>query len=137
MMETCNRIGRACYKPSVGYLLIRLVVGAIFIHHGWMKFGSEDMTMGFMQSLGLPGAMAYFITAVELLGGAMLILGVLTRVAALILGIEMLVAVLLVAYPHGGLAHSEFELLLAAASFSIAFIGAGKYRLSNLFEHEQ
>jgi uncharacterized membrane protein YphA (DoxX/SURF4 family) len=81
--------------------------------------------------------MAYAIIIVEILGGAMLILGALARVAAVATGIAMIVAITLVTFPHKGLAGSEFEILLAAASFGIAFIGAGRYRMMDMFEQDK
>ncbi len=136
-MELLQKWSRVCYQPSVGLLLIRVVTGLIFISHGWMKYNNEGMIMGFMQSIGLPGFMAYAITTVELAGGVMLILGVLTRVAGVALAIAMLVAIVKVTYPHGGFDGSQLESLLLATSLGLAFIGAGKYRLTHLFEHDQ
>lgn len=115
---------------------MRIALGLIFIHHGWMKYqGGVAGVEKFMGMIGLPAFMAYAIIAVELLGGVMLILGILTRVAAVATGIAMLVAVCLVTYPHGGFAKSELELLLMTVSFGIALTGAGKYRLMHIFEH--
>lgn len=137
MIEKMNRISRYCLRPDLGLLLIRIALGIIFIHHGWAKLGNVPGTEGFMAAIGLPGFMAYAIITVEVLGGAMLILGVLTRVAAVATGIAMLVAVCLAVAPHKGILGSEFEILLATASFGIAFIGAGKYRLMHIFEHDK
>jgi uncharacterized membrane protein YphA (DoxX/SURF4 family) len=130
-------MSRFCYRPSLGLLLIRVVIGIIFIHHGWMKFGNEAMTMGMMTSIGFPGFMAYAITTVEMLGGALIILGIITRAAAVATGIAMLVAISLVTAPHRGLGGSELEIMLAAVSFGLALIGAGKYRILHLFEHDR
>ncbi len=105
------------------------------MHHGWVKLGNVDGTAAFMQSIGLPG-FAYIIIAVEILGGAMLILGVLGRVAAVATGIAMLVALALVTVPNKGFVGSELELLLLATSFGIALTGVGRYRLLSVFEHE-
>jgi putative oxidoreductase len=135
MINSMNKLSRTCHNPALGLLLIRIATGAIFIHHGWMKYGNVPMTTKFIQSLGMPGFMAYAIIAVEIIGGAMLILGVLGRVAAVATGIAMIVAVSLVTYPHRGLAGSELELLLMAVSFGLALTSMGKYRLLRVFEH--
>lgn len=135
MSEMTQKLSRFFYQPSLGLLLVRVTLGAIFIYHGWGKLGNLDMTMGFMESIGLPGFMAYAITAVELLGGLMLILGVLTRFAGVALAIAMAVAVCLVTFPKGGLAGSEYEILLMLASFALVLTGSGKYRLSSALEH--
>lgn len=112
-------------------------MGLIFIHHGWGKLGNIPGTQGFMNAIGLPGFMAYAIITVEVLGGAMLILGVLTRVAAVATGIAMIVAVCLAVAPHKGILGSEFEILLAVVSFGLAFTGSGKYRLMHMFERDK
>ena len=136
-MHAMNRMSRFCYRPGLGLLLIRIVTGLIFIHHGWMKLGNVAGTQGFMGMIGLPGFMAYAIITVELLGGLMLITGVLTRVAGVATGIAMIVAISLVTFPGKGLAGSELEILLMTVSFGIALIGAGNYRLAHIFEHDR
>ena len=137
MMHAMNQMSRFCYRPGLGLLLIRVVTGLIFIHHGWMKLGNIGGTTGFMGMIGLPGFMAHAIITVELVGGLMLIAGVLTRVAGVATGIAMVVAVLLVTLPGKGLAGSELEILLMTVSFGIALIGAGNYRLLHIFEHDR
>jgi putative oxidoreductase len=93
--------------------------------------------MGFMTMLGLPGYMAYAITFVEIVGGAMLVLGIAVRAAAVATGIAMLVALGLAVLPTRGFAGGEFEILLAASSFGLALIGAGRLRLTHIFEHDK
>jgi putative oxidoreductase len=136
-METLNRISRFWYRPSLGLLLIRATTGAIFIHHGLMKFANLGGTAGFMMAIGLPGYMAYAITFVEVVGGAMLVLGIAVRAAAVATGIAMIVALGLAVLPKRGLGGGEFELLLAAVSFGLALIGAGRLRLVHIFEHDR
>lgn len=135
MIDSMNKLSRLCHNPSLGLLLMRVATGLIFINHGWMKYGNVAGTMKFMGMIGLPEYMAYAIIAVELIGGAMLILGILGRVAAVATGIAMVVAVSLVGYPKGGFSGAEFELLLMAVSFGLALTGMGKYRLMKTFEH--
>ena len=137
MIKKMNAISHYCFRPDFGLLIIRIALGAIFTHHGWAKLGNVTGTEGFMSAIGLPGFMAYAIIIVEVLGGLMLIFGVLTRVAAVATGIAMVVAVVLATLPHKGFLGSEFEVLLAVVSFGIAFIGAGKYRLAHIFEHDK
>lgn len=77
---------------------------------------------------GLPG---YFVTVagvLEVFGGGLLVLGFLTRVAALLLAIEMAVAIWKVRSVGGYLAvhNYEFPLVLAAACFALATVGAGR-----------
>ena len=80
-----------------------------------------------MTFLNLGGApTAYFIAALEVVGGAALILGVATRFFGILFGIEMLIAAVLVGSVRGFHGY-EFTMLLSAVSFGVALMGAGKY----------
>jgi uncharacterized membrane protein YphA (DoxX/SURF4 family) len=131
-----NTVSRFCYRPWLGLLLIRVSVGLIFIHHGFMKFENMTGTVGFMATLGVPAWLAYLVMLVELVGGVMLVAGVFTRAAAVATAIVAFFAFVLVSGPKGGFAGSEFELLLAAVSLGIAFVGSGRARLMHVFEHD-
>lgn len=135
-MDSLTRFSRFCYRPDLGLLLIRLVIGGIFIHHGWMKLMSIPGTEHMMTMLGMPGFMAYAIMTVELVGGILLVLGVVARAAGVATGIAMIVALALAVVPSRGIAGGELELTLMVCSFALALIGAGKYRLLHLFEHD-
>jgi putative oxidoreductase len=121
--------------PSWGMLPLRLVVGIVFFMHGWLKltsFGIEGTT-NFMASLGipLPAVAAVAVTALEILGGLALIVGVLTRWVSLLFAIDMLVAILTVKLRGGFFAPDgmELELTLLAASLTLAAMGAGGFAL--------
>jgi putative oxidoreductase len=122
-----------------GIALLRIVTGVIFFVHGWQKlftFGYEGTTQGFTQmGVPLPAVAAAIVIAVELLGGLALILGFLTRLVALPLAIDMLVALALVHWKAGFYAAAggyEFVLLLAGASLALFLTGAGAFALDNL-----
>ena len=68
-------------------LLLRVSLGTMFIAHALLKYFvfTPAGTAQFFESLGLPGALGYVTIGVELVGGALLILGVHTRVVALAL----------------------------------------------------
>ncbi len=137
MLQHLNRFSRFWYRPSLGLLIIRATTGFIFLHHGLMKLENLGGVMGFMGMIGLPGYMAYAITFVEIVGGAMLVLGIAVRAAGVATGIAMLVALALVVVPKSGFLGGEFELLLAACSFGLALVGAGRLRLTHVFEHDR
>ena len=74
-------------------LLVRVIVGIIMTAHGWQKL-TQMGPAGFGQVLGqmgvpLPGLMGFVVTFVELLGGILLIVGLLSRLAALLLTIDL------------------------------------------------
>ena len=73
---------------------LRIVVGVFFIVHSQMKFGSGFG--GFLQSIGLPPEMAILIGLLESIGGILLIVGVLSRIASALIAIDMLGAIIYV-----------------------------------------
>ncbi|HXN53706.1 MAG TPA: DoxX family protein [Candidatus Acidoferrum sp.] len=123
-----------------GLLVLRVALGVIFLYHGYPKLahlrGGAQMQSFFVEH-GLPGYFLYISGVVETFGGGLLLLGLFTRAAALLLGIEMCVAIWKVHSAHGYLAvHDyEFPLALATACFALATVGAGLISLDQpLFE---
>jgi putative oxidoreductase len=123
-----NWTSRYFYKRSLGLLLLRLVLGFIFLTHGWDKVEHIAQIEQFFGTLGFWPWIAYLIGWLEVIGGIALILGVATRLFGLLFGIEMLVAVFLLGPAHG-FASVEFELLIAVASLAIALMGSGKFSI--------
>src|ERR1700688_1301912 len=112
----------------VGLLLLRLALGIIFIWHGYPKLTHPNAMHGFFVQHGMPG---YFVTVagvLEVFGGGLIILGFMTRIAALLLAMEMAVAIWKVHSAGGYMAvhNYEFPLVLAAACFALAAVGAGR-----------
>lgn len=112
----------------LGLLVLRLVLGAIMIAHGYPKvFGGMHHHVETVRSIHLPGWLAYFSAAAEFGGGILLIAGFLTRFVALCVCINMLVAVVGVHLKNGftGQGNYQFPLALAAIAFSLIFSGGG------------
>jgi len=112
---------------------LRIILGFLFAAHGWQKFNEWTIagTQASFAKMGVPAAdvMAPAIAVLELAGGIALILGILTRVVAALLVVDMLGALFLVHAPAGVFAANggyELVLLLAAASFALALTGAGR-----------
>jgi putative oxidoreductase len=113
--------------------LLRIVAGFLFAAHGWQKFNEFTIagTQAAFAQMGVPAAnvAAPVIATLELVGGVALILGVLTRVFAALLAVNMLGALFLVHAPAGIYAETggyELVLILAAAALAVALVGAGK-----------
>ncbi len=116
-------------------LILRVTSGALFIAHGLMKVFVFTLpgTVGFFESLGLPGFLAYLTISAEIGGGLALILGVATRAVALAL-IPVLVGAVWV---HGGNGWTfsnagggwEYPLFWAIVQGAIALLGSGAYAL--------
>lgn len=123
-------------------LTLRIALGAMFIAHALLKLFVFTLpgTVQFFQSLGLPGALAYLTFAAELVGGALIVLGLGTRWVA-----ALLIPILLGATwahsangwvftaPNGGW---EYPAFLSAAALAQAFLGDGAYALSSVFNRK-
>ncbi len=113
--------------------ILRIVTGFLFAAHGWQKFNEWTIagTQASFAQMGVPAAnfTAPVIATLELVGGVALILGVLTRVFAVLLAVDMLGALFLVHAAAGIFAATggyELVLMLAAAAVAVALVGAGK-----------
>jgi putative oxidoreductase len=118
--------------PSLGLLVLRLVVGLTFLLHGIDKLGDMSGTEDFFASLGIPapGLMAPFVAVTETLGGLMLIVGLATPLVGAALAADMVVALLTAHLGHGFFASDggfELELLLGGASLTFVLAGAGRF----------
>ena len=122
---------------NAGLALLRVITGIIFAAHGGQKlfvYGLAGVSGAFAQmGVPLPGVTGPLVAFVEFFGGIALILGVLTRLAALGLAIDMLGAILLVKIKGGFFAPkgSEYELLLFAAAAALALTGPGMFSIDN------
>ncbi|MET1066209.1 MAG: DoxX family protein [Arthrobacter sp.] len=113
--------------------ILRIVTGFLFAAHGWQKFNEFTIagTQASFAQMGVPAAnlVAPVIATLELVGGVALILGVLTRVFAALLAVDMLGALFLVHASAGVFAATggyELVLILAAAALAVALVGAGR-----------
>ncbi len=114
-------------KP-LALLLLRCGLAIIFIYHGYPKLAhSKEWTQAFVR-MGFPSYFAYIAGVVETLGGLLLVLGLATRISAVLLACEMAVALWRVDLPSGPILHVEnyqLSLALAVGSFALMTFGAG------------
>ena len=134
--------GAAGYAP----LVVRVLAGIIMFAHGWQKFQGGPANFGqVLAQLGvpLPELMAYVVTFVELVGGVLLIVGLLSRLAALLLTIDLVVAILLVKVnigflspPQSQLPGAELDLALIAGFLVILLAGPGRLSVDQALGYE-
>ena len=130
-------------NAGIAALILRVPLGVILAAHGAQKlfgwFGGYGLegTGQWMASIGLePGyLMALLAGSAEFFGGLALVLGLLTRPAALVSALTMLVAMFAVHIGNGlFMANNgyEFALSLLAASVALTVQGGGRLALDNL-----
>ncbi|MGM0885056.1 MAG: DoxX family protein [Bacillota bacterium] len=128
---------------ALGLLIVRLVVGLLFVGHGAQKlfgwFGGYGPkgTGGWLESIGVkPGvAMAVVAGLMELVGGLLFAVGLFTPIAAALIVMTMLVAIVKVHGQNGLWVTSngyEYNLVLIAIAIGVALTGAGAYSLDAL-----
>ena len=146
-MNTATITNLLTSNDSLSPLALRLSAGIIFAAHGAQKlfgwFGGYGLegTGQWMASIGLePGYwMALLAGSAEFFGGLALILGVLTRPAALALAGTMVVAIVSVHLPNGLFMSNngyEFGLALFAMSLALMLQGVGKFSLDNVISNK-
>lgn len=118
-------------RPDLAFTLLRVVVGLVYLAHGWQKFFVMGIsgTTGFFTQIGapFPALAAPAVATLELVGGAALVLGLLTRPVALLLMLDVMGAIVLF---HRGFfvpKGVEFVMTLAAAAGALALGGGGAW----------
>jgi putative oxidoreductase len=143
-LTTSTSVGtstRSAASAAAGLLVLRVVAGAIMIVHGWQKFFVDGISgvSAFFGTVGVPlaGVSAVAVATIELLGGALLIAGLGTRVVGALFAAAMVGAIVFVHAANGFLAATggyEFVLLLAAVGAALALTGGGRYAVDALIK---
>jgi putative oxidoreductase len=118
-----------------GATLLRLVLGVAMVYHGYAKvvpahgldgepLSAIEHYSHYVASLGMPAWLGYVSALTEFVGGGLLVLGLLTRFAALMVAGNMLVAMCSVSF-HRGYAAAEYPVALFAIAAMLVFVGGG------------
>jgi putative oxidoreductase len=117
--------------PDAAFLVLRLVLGTVFIIHGYDKLFGEFGVAGFAGFLTklnvpLPLFFAWLVSLVEFLGGIGVFLGTFTRPLAALIAIDMVVAFYLT---KKGLPKGDLDFALFGIATALALGGSGRYAL--------
>ncbi len=137
-MSTQTAILGSGQNTELAATILRLTNGILFVLHAGLKIFvfTPAGTVGFFESLGLPGLLAYVVIAAELLGGLALIAGFKTRLAALAL-IPVLLGALFTVHLASGFFFSnegggwEYPAFWIVALIVQALLGSGLYAVDN------
>lgn len=139
---------------DIAALLLRVAAGLIFLPHGWSKIssagGAGEFAADMAANYGIPTILGYVAAWAELAGGALLIVGLLTRLDALLLAGTMFVAAFIVQLrdalyevPPGSiklfvaLRGIELPLSLLAICLALMLIGGGRLSIDGLLRIEE
>ncbi|HAU5066252.1 TPA: DoxX family protein [Citrobacter amalonaticus] len=132
-----NTVNRMLTHEDFGKFLLRLAVGGLMLFHGLHKlFAGIDGISGMLIAKGLPGFIAYGVLVGEVIAPCLIILGILTRPAALVLAFTMIVAWLMVgmnetwALDKTGAWAIESLVYFFIGALAVAFLGAGRFSVA-------
>ncbi|QNF29978.1 DoxX family protein [Metabacillus elymi] len=126
------------FKNELGALILRVTLGTLFFIHGLVKFkGGIENIVGWFDSIGLPGFMAYGVALFEMIGGIALIVGLATRLISALFGLLMLGATLKVKLSvgllgNGQMAGYELDLALLAMAVYLVINGSKAFSVGHL-----
>jgi putative oxidoreductase len=135
-METTNRIPAT---DDAGKLVLRVVLAILILFHGVSKvIGGVGFITGMVAKAGLPPAFGYLVYIGEVVAPVLILIGLFTRAAALIVVVNMIVALLLVHTKQffslsetGGWA-LELQGMYLASAVALALLGAGRYSIGGI-----
>ena len=119
-------------EKSLVYLAIRIIVGVIFIYHGFSKIGSGyDSWINYITGEGIPKHIGTFAAIFEILIGVAILFGLYTHLAALGGLIFMIIAIYIAHRkdPILGEKGIGYQILIFILCIGLAITGGGKFSL--------
>jgi putative oxidoreductase len=125
-------------SEDLGKLVLRFAVGGLLLFHGIAKLDSGIAWMaGPLGRLGLPAFVGYGVYVGEIVAPLLLLVGLRSRLAGLVVAFNMLMAIVLVSHPklftlaeRGGAWGIEIEAFFLLGGLSLFWLGGGRYALS-------
>jgi putative oxidoreductase len=124
-------------QHDLAKLLLRVTLGVLILFHGLSKLnGGMGGIVHMVEAHGLPGALGYGVLLGEVVGPLMLIAGFHARIGAMLVFVNMIVAVMLVhmrqlgAFNEQGGWALELQAMYAVSALSLALLGPGRYSVN-------
>ncbi|MDA1060234.1 MAG: DoxX family protein [bacterium] len=127
-MKRCTLCGPGIMNFSL--FMLRLAIGAVFIHAGWAKLTGIEGLTGMFTGMGWPAPVfwAWLLALTEFVGGIGVVLGVFSKIFAGLLSIVMIVALLTV-HINGPYVEAYAPIALLGATLGLMGVGPGKWAL--------
>lgn len=125
-------------KFEASTLILRVLLGVTFFIHGVVKFqGGIENIVGWFDSIGLPGFLAYGVALLEVVGGVALIVGFGSRIVSALFSLLMIGAILKIKLAvgflgNGQMAGYELDLAFLAMAIFIAINGSKMFALDQI-----
>ncbi len=120
-------------STDVASLVLRLLIGGLFLVHGWPKIKNPKQTASWVASTGWKWGVgfAYAFTLLEFFGGIALVFGLLTRVVAILFALQMVATTIFARQKLGKklMGGWETDLLFLAGALALVLLGAGAWSL--------
>ena len=144
-MTTMHALARSLGRfAGLAPVALRLIVGGMMFFHGLDKLNAGPTGFGqFLQSLGLPAgvALGWAVTMLELVGGALLVIGLFSRVVSMLLIVNLVGAIVFVSGEAGLIAADgvgyERDLAYIASFIGVVLLGPGRPSLDHLLGIER
>ena len=128
------------FLPYVPYLalLVRVVVGATLMIHGYPKLKSKEQSVNWMKSMGLPGSSAILAAVLEFFGGLFLVVGLIVPIASFLFAIQFIAIVIMkktkmkAAYVSSAKPSYEIDVVYLLFSIILIVLGAGAFSIDRL-----
>jgi len=124
-------------QNDIAKLILRVTLGALILLHGIAKLnGGLSGIVGMVEAQGLPGVLGYAVLLGEVVGPLMLLAGFHARIGALLVAINMVVAIALVHMGELGRFNGqggwalELQGIFLAAAIALALIGPGRFSVN-------
>lgn len=128
-------------STDLATLVLRLAIGAIFFVQGYRKTfapggskgsGTALREMIAAEGLPAPALLARMVALVELVGGGLIMLGLATRIAAVPLGLTLVVAIVRFKWKDGFQGGWDWPLSVLAGTVALLLLGAGSWSIDHL-----
>jgi len=129
-------MARSQASEDLGKALLRIVLGALILLHGIFKLthaGAFGFVTKMVAHAGLPEPVAYLVYVGEIVAPVLLIIGLWSRLAALVVAVNMLFALALVHTAQLGMLNEnggwqlELQAMYLVAAIAVALFGAGRF----------